>query len=58
MWLLFNVAAIHELPLHIVTEAFLTIDVFEKLNRNNLTTHFVFFSSLRWIITHLQFQKG
>jgi len=32
MWLLCNVAAIHELPLHIVTEAFSTIDVFKKLN--------------------------
>ena len=32
MWLLFNVAAIHELPLHIVTKAFSTIDVFKKLN--------------------------
>ena len=27
-----NVAAIHELPLHIITEAFSTIDVFKKLN--------------------------
>ncbi len=33
MWLLYNVAAIHELPLHIVTETFSTIDVFKKLNR-------------------------
>jgi len=32
LWLLYNVAAIHELPLHIVTEAFSTIDVFKKLN--------------------------
>ena len=27
-----QLAAIHELPLHIVTEAFSTIDVFKKLN--------------------------
>src|SRR3989339_509851 len=32
IWLLCNVAVIHELPLHIVTEAFSTIDVFKKLN--------------------------
>ena len=32
MWLLYNVAAIHELPLHIATKAFSTIDVFGKLN--------------------------
>ncbi len=32
MWLLCNVAAIHELPLHIVTKAFSTIDVFKKPN--------------------------
>ena len=32
MWLLCNVAAIRELPLHMVTEAFSTIDVSKKLN--------------------------
>jgi len=32
MWLLCNEAAIRELPLRIVTEAFSTIDVFKKLN--------------------------
>ena len=32
IWLLCNVAVIHELPLHIVTEAFSTIYVFKKLN--------------------------
>jgi len=29
-----NVAAIHELPLHIVTEAFSTIDVFKKTKQS------------------------
>ncbi|MCR4321093.1 MAG: hypothetical protein NUV74_12260 [Candidatus Brocadiaceae bacterium] len=32
MWLLCNVAAIHELPLHIATEAVSTTNVFKKLN--------------------------
>ena len=32
MWLLCNVAAIHELPLLLVTETFSTTNVFKKLN--------------------------
>jgi len=32
MWLSYNVVAIHELPLHIATKAFSTIDVFKKLS--------------------------